>query len=62
MNGSSKPCYFNDHEHKIGESTVLKRMITIAQQSTERRGQVVNIPASYSGGPRFKSLPGDHLP
>jgi hypothetical protein len=22
---------------------------------TERRGQVVNTPASYSGGPRFKS-------
>jgi hypothetical protein len=28
---------------------------------TERRGRVFNIPASYSGGPEFKSRPGDHL-
>jgi hypothetical protein len=28
---------------------------------TERRGWVVNTPALYSGGPGFKSLPGDRL-
>jgi hypothetical protein len=27
----------------------------------ERRGRVVNIPASYSGGPGLKSWPGDQL-
>jgi hypothetical protein len=29
---------------------------------TDRRGRVVNTPAWYSGGPGFKSLPGDRLP
>jgi hypothetical protein len=29
---------------------------------TERRGRVVNTPASYSGGPGFRSGPGDLLP
>jgi hypothetical protein len=29
--------------------------------TTERRGQVVNTPASYSGGPELKSRPGDWL-
>jgi hypothetical protein len=28
---------------------------------TERRGPVVNTPASYVGGPWFKSLPEDRL-
>jgi hypothetical protein len=31
------------------------------QGHTERRGQVVHTPASYSGGPGFKSGPGDRL-
>jgi hypothetical protein len=31
------------------------------QCDTERRGWLVNIPASYSEGPGFKSLPGDGL-
>jgi hypothetical protein len=30
-------------------------------ECTERRGRVVNTPASYSGGPGFKSQPGDQL-
>jgi hypothetical protein len=29
---------------------------------TERRGRVVNICALYSGGPGFRSRPGDRLP
>jgi hypothetical protein len=28
---------------------------------TERRGRVANTPASYPGGPGFKSRPGDRL-
>jgi hypothetical protein len=28
---------------------------------TERHGRVVSTPASYSGGPGFKSRPGDRL-
>jgi hypothetical protein len=28
---------------------------------TERHGRVVNNPASYAGGPGFKSQPGDWL-
>jgi hypothetical protein len=28
---------------------------------TERRGRVVDTPASYLGGPGFKSWPGDRL-
>jgi hypothetical protein len=28
---------------------------------TEPRGRVINTPASYSGGPGFKSRPGDRL-
>jgi hypothetical protein len=32
-----------------------------AGSGTERRGRVVNTPASYSGSPRFKSGPGDWL-
>jgi hypothetical protein len=31
------------------------------ERLTERRDRVVNTPASYSGGPGFKSLPGDRL-
>jgi hypothetical protein len=28
---------------------------------TDRHGRVINTPASYSGGPGFKSQPGDRL-
>jgi hypothetical protein len=31
------------------------------QLMSERRGGVVNTPASYSGGPRLKSQPRDRL-
>jgi hypothetical protein len=31
------------------------------QGATERGGRVVNTPASYSGGPRFKSRSGARL-
>jgi hypothetical protein len=31
------------------------------QRATERRGRMVNTPASYSGFPGFKSRPGDRL-
>jgi hypothetical protein len=31
------------------------------QKATERRGSVVNTPASYTGDPKFKARPGDRL-
>jgi hypothetical protein len=31
------------------------------ERNAERRGQVVNTPTSYSGGPGFKSLPEDWI-
>jgi hypothetical protein len=34
----------------------------IQHHVTERHGRVVSIPTSYSGGPGFKSRPGDRLP
>jgi hypothetical protein len=35
--------------------------VTVCTCITERHGRVVNNPASYSGGPGFKSRPGDRL-
>jgi hypothetical protein len=30
-------------------------------EETERRGRIISTPAAYSGGPRFKSRPGNRL-
>jgi hypothetical protein len=40
---------------------VIFSLVTCHKLSSESRGQMVNIPASYSGGPGFKSRPGDRL-
>lgn len=36
-----------------------KYLVTKEQWTTKRRGQEINIPALYSGGPGFKSSPRD---
>jgi hypothetical protein len=40
---------------------VYKLNLSEEVSSTVARGRVVNIPASYSGGPGFKFLTGDRL-
>jgi hypothetical protein len=45
----------------VPRSLLLERVLTFVDVA-ERRGAVVNAPASYSGGPGFKSLPRDRLP
>jgi hypothetical protein len=40
---------------------VIQPTAPIPHEQTERRGRVVNIPASYSRGPGFEHRPGDRL-
>jgi hypothetical protein len=42
--------------------TQCGKIVKQHDKTTEHRGRVVNILASYSGGPGFKSRPGDRLP
>jgi hypothetical protein len=42
-------------------SAILIEISYLISVHTKRRGQVVNIPASYSGGPGFKSRLEDGL-
>jgi hypothetical protein len=46
---------------KINYSCLKKKILSIQMFNIERHGQVVSTPASYSGGPRYKSRPGDQL-
>jgi hypothetical protein len=48
---------FNNYNWSL---IIQKYSVTISRY-TERHGTVVSIPASYSGGPEFKSQPGDQL-
>jgi hypothetical protein len=48
-----------------GRLRVRIRQLSLKRQydsnCTERRGQMVDTPASYSGGPGFKYRPGDQI-
>jgi hypothetical protein len=46
---------------RLNMALYLRRLAVIFILVTESSGRVVNTPASYSGGPRFKSRPGDRL-
>jgi hypothetical protein len=48
--------------HNLGIIFPLKdNFVCDSNTKTERRGRVINTPASYSGGPGLKSRPGHRL-
>jgi hypothetical protein len=58
-------CPYHWHIHSSTQSLTPSfnhpSPIIIPSSTTERHGRVVNSPASYLGGPRFKFRPGDRL-
>jgi hypothetical protein len=49
--------YITDGGINIDRSYFVSKHLSLSYKRTERRGRVVNTPASYLEGPGFKSLP-----
>jgi hypothetical protein len=59
---SQKNLHYNNNCVSAQHAIIrLCKEMYVCTPVTERRGRVVITPASYSGGPGFKSRPGDRL-